>query len=227
MPCRDRCDDGGEAATTAASLRFPIVMMTSFAFIVGLLPLVIATDAEAATQRAVGTAVFGGMPAASCLGIFVIPGLYVLFQKTCETLKALPDRLFHRRPAWDPDEVTLWCYLARIRRPWIDARSLPKELRRHYLYSLLKSIRITWPVLSSLLVLQAVQRAIVGLIEGSGIGKDLYFAFITGLTIGYGDYVPTRPLTQILAIVIGFSGIALGGLVAALAMKSFQRRRLP
>ena len=103
----------------------------------------------------------------------------------------------------------------------------PKELRRHYLHSLLKSIRITWPVLSSLLVLQAVQRAIVGLIEGSGIGKGLYFAFITGLTISYGDYVPTRPLTQILAIVIGFSGIALGGLVAALAMKSFQRRRLP
>jgi multidrug efflux pump subunit AcrB len=54
-------------------------MMTSFAFIFGLVPLVIATGAGAATQRAVGTAVFGGMLAASCLGIFVIPGLYVLF----------------------------------------------------------------------------------------------------------------------------------------------------
>ena len=103
----------------------------------------------------------------------------------------------------------------------------PKALRRLYLYSLLEGIRITWPVLSSLLVLQAVLGAIVGLVEGWGIGKGLYFAFITGLTIGYGDYVPTRPLTQILAIVIGFSGIALGGLVAELAVKSFQRSRLP
>jgi multidrug efflux pump subunit AcrB len=72
-------------------------MMTSFAFIVGLVPLVIATGAGAATQRAVGTAVFGGMLAASCLGIFVIPGLYVLFQKTRETLKALPGRLSRRQ----------------------------------------------------------------------------------------------------------------------------------
>ena len=55
-------------------------MMTSFAFILGLVPLVIATGAGAATQRAVGTAVFGGMIAASFLGIFVIPGLYVSFQ---------------------------------------------------------------------------------------------------------------------------------------------------
>ena len=52
-------------------------MMTSFAFIAGLVPLVIATGAGAATIRAVGTAVFGGMVAASFLGIFVIPGLYV------------------------------------------------------------------------------------------------------------------------------------------------------
>ena len=55
-------------------------MMTSFAFIAGLVPLVIASGAGAATIRAVGTAVFGGMVAASFLGIFVIPGLYVLFQ---------------------------------------------------------------------------------------------------------------------------------------------------
>ena len=69
------------AATTAANLRFRAVMMTSFAFILGLVPLVISSGAGAATQRAVGTAVFGGMIAAACLGIFVIPGLYVAFQR--------------------------------------------------------------------------------------------------------------------------------------------------
>jgi Cu/Ag efflux pump CusA len=55
------------AAVEAASLRFRPVIMTSFAFILGLLPLVIA----------VGTPVFGGMIAASLLGIFLIPLLYI------------------------------------------------------------------------------------------------------------------------------------------------------
>ena len=77
------------AATTAAGLRFRAVMMTSFAFILGLVPLVIASGAGAATQRAVGTAVFGGMIAASALGIFVIPGLYVALQTFREKVKGL------------------------------------------------------------------------------------------------------------------------------------------
>ena len=77
------------AATTAAGLRFRAVMMTSFAFILGLVPLVIASGAGAATQRAVGTAVFGGMIAASMLGIFVIPGLYVAFQTFREKIKGI------------------------------------------------------------------------------------------------------------------------------------------
>jgi hydrophobe/amphiphile efflux-1 (HAE1) family protein len=77
------------AAIEAARLRFRAVMMTSFAFIAGLVPLVIASGAGAATIRAVGTAVFGGMVAASFLGIFVIPGLYVLFQILRERIKRL------------------------------------------------------------------------------------------------------------------------------------------
>ena len=55
-------------------------MMTSFAFILGLLPLVIATGAGALSRRAVGTPVFGGMLFASIFGIFLIPMLYVVFQ---------------------------------------------------------------------------------------------------------------------------------------------------
>jgi len=56
-------------------------MMTSFAFILGLVPLVIATGAGAITRRAVGTPVFGGMIAASLIGIFVIPLLYVTAER--------------------------------------------------------------------------------------------------------------------------------------------------
>ena len=63
---------------------------------------------------------------------------------------------------------------------------------------------------------------IVGLLEGWGIWQGIYFAYVTGLTIGYGDLAPRLPLTQLLAVIIGFSGVLLTGLVAALAVKAFQ-----
>jgi len=72
--------DIAASAIEAARLRFRPVMMTSFAFILGLLPLVIAQGAGALTRHAVGTPVFGGMIAASVFGIFVIPLLYVTAQ---------------------------------------------------------------------------------------------------------------------------------------------------
>ena len=73
-----------EAATNAARLRIRAVLMTSFAFILGLVPLIIASGAGEASQRGVGTAVFGGMLVASCVGIFLIPMLYVVFQRLRE-----------------------------------------------------------------------------------------------------------------------------------------------
>ena len=66
-----------EAATEGARLRFRPVMMTSFAFILGLYPLVVATGASQLARRDVGTPVFGGMIFASFIGIFAIPPLYV------------------------------------------------------------------------------------------------------------------------------------------------------
>jgi hydrophobe/amphiphile efflux-1 (HAE1) family protein len=69
-----------EAAALGSQMRFRAVMMTSIAFILGLVPLVIATGAAEISRRAVGTAVFGGMLAASSLGIFMVPMLYVTFQ---------------------------------------------------------------------------------------------------------------------------------------------------
>ena len=69
------------AAIEAAGLRFRPVMMTSFAFIFGLFPLVIAEGAGAVTRHAVGTPVFGGMIAASLFGIFVIPLLFITAER--------------------------------------------------------------------------------------------------------------------------------------------------
>ncbi len=73
-----------EAATNASRLRIRAVLMTSFAFILGLVPLIIASGAGEASQRGVGTAVFGGMLVASLVGIFLIPMLYVVFQRLRE-----------------------------------------------------------------------------------------------------------------------------------------------
>ncbi|HWX73348.1 MAG TPA: multidrug efflux RND transporter permease subunit [Xanthobacteraceae bacterium] len=76
-----------DAATEGARLRFRPVMMTSFAFILGLLPLVVASGASQLARRDVGTPVFGGMILASFIGIFAIPPLYVSFQAIREKLR--------------------------------------------------------------------------------------------------------------------------------------------
>jgi multidrug efflux pump subunit AcrB len=78
-----------EAATEGARLRFRPVMMTSFAFILGLWPLVTATGAAQLARRDVGTPVFGGMILAAFIGIFVIPPLYVTFQAIRERLRPI------------------------------------------------------------------------------------------------------------------------------------------
>jgi hydrophobe/amphiphile efflux-1 (HAE1) family protein len=76
-----------DAAIQGAHLRFRAVMMTSISFILGLVPLVIATGAAELSRRAVGTAVFAGMLAASSIGIFLVPMLYVVFQRLRERVK--------------------------------------------------------------------------------------------------------------------------------------------
>ena len=76
-----------EAATEGARLRFRPVMMTSFAFILGLLPLVVAIGPSQLARRDVGSPVFGGMLTASFIGIFAIPPLYVMFQSLRERLR--------------------------------------------------------------------------------------------------------------------------------------------
>jgi hydrophobe/amphiphile efflux-1 (HAE1) family protein len=73
-----------ESAIDGAKLRFRPVMMTSFAFIMGLVPLVIANGPGADSMIAVGVPVLAGMLAAAVLGIFLIPMLYVVFQRLQE-----------------------------------------------------------------------------------------------------------------------------------------------
>jgi HAE1 family hydrophobic/amphiphilic exporter-1 len=73
-----------EAAAEAAQLRFRPILMTSFTFILGVVPLVLAHGAGAASQQALGTAVFGGMLVSTMLSIFFVPVFYVVFQSLSE-----------------------------------------------------------------------------------------------------------------------------------------------
>jgi hydrophobic/amphiphilic exporter-1 (mainly G- bacteria), HAE1 family len=82
-----------EAAALGARMRIRAVMMTSIAFICGLIPLVWAEGAAMLSRRAVGTAVFAGMIFASTIGVFLIPMLYAVFQTVRESTK----RRFGRR----------------------------------------------------------------------------------------------------------------------------------
>lgn len=73
-----------EAGVEASRLRFRPILMTSFSFILGILPLVRARGAGAASRQALGTAVFGGMIAATVLAVFFVPVFYVVLQRLSE-----------------------------------------------------------------------------------------------------------------------------------------------
>jgi len=73
-----------EAALHAAKLRLRPILMTSFAFILGVVPLFVATGAGAASRRSLGTAVLGGMLAATLLAIFFVPVQYFVIETFVE-----------------------------------------------------------------------------------------------------------------------------------------------
>ena len=80
-----------EAAIAAARMRFRPILMTSFAFILGVLPLVFATGAAAASRRSLGTAVCGGMLTSTILAVFFTPVFYVVFQWISEFRQKRPE----------------------------------------------------------------------------------------------------------------------------------------
>src|SRR5262245_64929845 len=69
-----------EAALESARLRFRPILMTAFAFILGVVPLVLASGAGAGAQNVMGTAVFWGMLVATALGVFLIPGNFAFVE---------------------------------------------------------------------------------------------------------------------------------------------------
>jgi multidrug efflux pump subunit AcrB len=83
-----------EAASEAGRERFRSVMMTALTCVIGVSPMLVATGAGAASRRHVGTTMFFGMGLATVIGIFLIPGLYVLLQTNRERVKGFLKRVF-------------------------------------------------------------------------------------------------------------------------------------
>jgi Ion channel len=86
-----------------------------------------------------------------------------------------------------------------------------KGVRRRFLVALRHGLHVTWPVVSAILATQLVLGLLIGLLEGWSVGDAVYFSFVT-------DVVPRQAVTRALAIGIGFCGLLLTGLVAAIVV---------
>jgi hypothetical protein len=95
-----------------------------------------------------------------------------------------------------------------------------RTLRRKFVAGLITGLRVVWPILSVLLGLMIALGLVIGLLEGWSVHESIYFAFVSGLTIGYGDLAPKSLLTRVLAILIGVCGVVLTALLAAIAVKA-------
>jgi HAE1 family hydrophobic/amphiphilic exporter-1 len=80
-----------EAAIEGARVRFRPILMTSFAFIAGLIPLVLAHGAGAIGNRTIGASALGGMLFGTLFGVIIVPGLYYIFGKLAEGRKLIRD----------------------------------------------------------------------------------------------------------------------------------------
>lgn len=95
-----------------------------------------------------------------------------------------------------------------------------RKMRRHFAAGLFAGLRVVWPILSGLIGLMIVLGLVVGLREGWSFQESIYFAFVSGLTIGYGDLAPKTLLARSLAILIGICGVLFTALLAAVAVKA-------
>lgn len=95
-----------------------------------------------------------------------------------------------------------------------------RTMRRKFAAGLLAGLRVVWPILSVLIGLMIALGLVVGLREGWSIQESIYFAFVSGLTIGYGDLAPKTLLARALAVLIGVCGVLFTALLAAVAVKA-------
>jgi hypothetical protein len=82
--------------------------------------------------------------------------------------------------------------------------------------------RVVWPIFSILLFLIVLFGLIIGYEEGWKPFDGIYFAFVTGLTIGYGDLAPKMAVSRVLAIILGFNGVLMTAIFAAISIRAIE-----
>lgn len=98
-----------------------------------------------------------------------------------------------------------------------------KRVRARFFPALRRGLYMVFPVLAGISAVMAILGIAVSLVEDWRIHDGIYFAFVTGLTVGYGDLVPTHLVSRILAIAIGLTGILLTALLAGVSVFALQR----
>jgi hypothetical protein len=78
-------------------------------------------------------------------------------------------------------------------------------------------------VLLALIALVVISAVVISQIESRPFGETLYFTFITGLTIGYGDIVVKTPLARLIAVLLGLIGIIFTGIMVAGAIRAVEK----
>ena len=99
-------------------------------------------------------------------------------------------------------------------------RLQPKHMRRLFFGAIIYEIQVILPIFSGILLVMVGSGLAIWRIEDWRIDEALYFTFVTGLTIGYGDFTPKHLSARLLALVIGFAGIVLTGVVAAVTVQA-------
>ena len=101
-------------------------------------------------------------------------------------------------------------------------RSFAKHVRTEFYKTVWFYFLVVWPIFSILLFTIVLFGIIIGQLEGWGPFDGIYFGFITGLTIGYGDLVPKTALARILSIALGFNGVLMTAIFAAISIRAIE-----
>lgn len=94
------------------------------------------------------------------------------------------------------------------------------EMFVRFIRNFFRCLRHVWGVMVALLFVVLLGALVISGVEGIDIGRSIYFVFVTGLTIGYGDITPTTTLGQIVSVLIGVVGVLYFGLVIGVSTRA-------
>lgn len=97
-----------------------------------------------------------------------------------------------------------------------------KHIRREFYKAVWFYLHVVWPILSLIIISIVLIGLIISYLEAWSPFEGIYFAFVTGLTIGYGDFAPKLAITRVLAILLGFNGILMTAIFASISIRAIE-----